>query len=110
MVAAPIMAAKQGMKDVNFHPVTDQAPPVLQYVSGPLTGKGSGLLTPVTQTFAGTTQTSLTQSAQAAGSAMHLGSGTLTPDGSSTSTSSAPAGSSLSGAAFGSMGREPHGP
>ncbi len=97
------MAAKQGMKDISFHPVTDQAQPVLQYVNGPLTGKGSGLLTPVTQTFGGTTQGSITQSAQAAGSAMHLGSSTLTPVGGSNSISSAPAGSSLSGGAFAAL-------
>ncbi len=102
MVAAPIMAAKQGMKDISFHPVTDQAQPVLQYVNGALTGKGSGLLTPATQTFAGVTQSGLSQSAQAGGAAMHIGSSSLTPAGGKAPTAATP-GANLSGAAFSAL-------
>ena len=102
MVGAPVMAAKQGMKDISFAAVTDTSQPVLQYVNGPLTGKGSGLLTPVTQSFSGVTQSSLTQAAQAPGRAMSLGSSSFSPAGGG-GGSSAPA-PGLSAAAFNALG------
>ncbi len=103
MVPAPVMAARQGMKDIAFSAVTDQGKPVAQYVNGALTGKGSGLLAPTQQVNAAPTQGNLTQAAQAAGKAMTLGRSTLSTGGGATVTSS-PAGSVLSGAAFASGG------
>ena len=72
-VAAPIMAARQGMKDIAFSQVTDQAKPVLQFVKGALTGQGSGLQAPTTQSNAGPMQGAVTQAQQAAGQAMTIG-------------------------------------
>ena len=67
------MAAKQGMKDIAFSQVTDQAKPVLQFVKGALTGQGSGLQAPMTQSNAGPMQGAVTQAQQAAGQAMTIG-------------------------------------
>jgi hypothetical protein len=75
MVAAPIMAAKQGMKDIAFHAVTDQAKPLLQYVDGAVTGQGSGLVQPATQSAQGVLQGSMEATPQAAGQAMTIGKG-----------------------------------
>ena len=103
MVGAPVMAAKQGMKDISFAAVTDTSRPVLQYVDGPLTGKGSGLLTPVTQTFSGVTQSSLTQAAQGPGQAMVVGGGSFSPAGGGGGGSSAPP-QGMSASAFNALG------
>lgn len=72
-VAAPIMAAKQGMKDLAFAQVTDQAKPVVQFVKGALTGQGSGLQAPSTQANAGPLQAAIVQAKQEAGQAMTIG-------------------------------------
>ena len=73
-IPAPIMAAKQGMMDAALHGVTDQARPVVQYVAGALTGKGAGLLQPVTQANQAATQSALSQVSQA-GQSMTIGKG-----------------------------------
>ncbi len=88
MVPAPVMAARQGMKDIAFGAVTDQGTPVAHYVDGALTGQGSGLLTPATQTNTAPAQGNLTQTAQAAGKAVSLGRSTLQTAGGSVITSS----------------------
>ena len=99
ILPASIMASKQGMKDVAFAAVTDQAQPVMQSVNGALTGKGSGLLTPQTVTNGSSAQSSLTRSAQAAGQAMTLGRSTFSPVGSSATYASSPAGAGQAGGA-----------
>ena len=92
-IPAPIMAAKQGMMDVALHGVSDQAQSVVRYVSGSLTGKGSGLLQPVTQSAQNATQSALSQASQT-GQAMSLGKGEFWGAGQTTGTS----GDSWSGA------------
>ncbi len=84
MVAAPIMASRQGMKDLAFASVSDQAQPVVRAVSGALTGKGSGLLQPVTQAAQGVAQSRLQQAAQGAGQAAEIGTSEFWAAGSST--------------------------
>ena len=100
---APVMAAKQGMKDIAFSAVTDQGKPVAQYVNGALTGKGSELLAPVTQSNAAPAQGALSQQAQAAGRATTLGRSTLSVAGGNTIFSS-PASALLGPQAFGGGG------
>ena len=97
MVPAPVMAAKQGMKDISFARITDTGSPPMSYVTGALTGKGSGLLTPATVKDAAPTLGNLSQSSQAAGKAMSLGSSSFSPVGGGGAT--APA-AGMSGAAF----------
>ena len=65
MVPAPVMAAKQGMKDVSFAQITDSGQSVMQYVDGPLTGRGSGLQSQAQQVNAAPTAGTLTQPAKA---------------------------------------------
>ena len=101
MVPAPVMAARQGMKDIQFAGVTDTGKPVAQYVDGALTGKGSGLLTSTTTTNAAPTTGQMSKTTQAAGQAMSIGGGSLAvAGGPSVSTP----GSAVSGAAFASAG------
>ena len=71
-IPAPIMAAKQGMRDIQLHGVSDQAKTVVKYVSGALTGQGSGLLQPSTQSAQGPMQSSQSLTAQS-GQAMTIG-------------------------------------
>ena len=83
-VIAPVMASRQGMMNLAFHQVSDQASPVVQTFAGALTGKGSGLLTPVTQSASGVAQSQMQQAAQAPGRAMLIGGSEFWAAGSST--------------------------
>ncbi len=85
-IVAPIMAAKQGMMDAALHGVTDKAQSVVKYVTGSVTGKGSGLLQPVTQAAQSAMQSSMTQAKQA-GQSMTLGAGELWGAGQTTGSS-----------------------
>ncbi len=102
-IPAPIMAAKQGMMDVALHGVSDQARSVVRYVSGSLTGKGSGLLQPVTQSAQTATQSALTQANQV-GQGMSLGKGEFWGAGQAAGSSGDSWSGALAQAASGSAG------